>query len=93
MGGKTSKVLNPLMPFKALTNKDMSSDDKVKNLALPLLWLAQKTPEKTGPTVINPDAQTFVNPAGNKMVQAKKTILSRSVSSSGDVLGGTTYLS
>ena len=87
MGGKTKQVLNPLMPFKALKNKDMSSDDKVKNLALPLLWLAQKTPEKTGPTVINPDAQTFVNPAGNKTKTATQTILSRS----GDTFGNTYF--
>ena len=76
------------MPFKALKNKDMSSDDKVKNLALPLLWLAQKTPEKTGPTVINPDAQTFSNTNGVKTKPATQTILSRQA---GDTFGNTYF--
>ena len=95
VGNKTGNALKGMLTggLTELTNKNYSGDSKVQHYLLPFLSTIQKTPTPASPSVTNPDAQTFSAPAGTKMVQAKKTILSRSVSSSGDVLGGTTYLS
>jgi hypothetical protein len=60
--------------------------DNLKHLLVPTTMLFNKT-EKDNTTVLNPDAQTFVNPAGNKTKTATKTILSRS----GDTFGNTSF--
>ena len=92
MGGKTKSWINPLSenvtPILALRNKNRSSDSNVQHMFMPFLSAIQKEEEVTGPTVINPDAQTFKNPTGNKTKTATRTILSRS---SGDTLGNTYF--
>ena len=60
----------------------------MQHFLMPFLSSIQKTPEVTGPTVINPDAQTFTNPTGNKTKPATQTILSRQA---GDTFGNTYF--
>ena len=92
MGGKTKSWINPLSekvtPILAFRNKDRSGDSNAQHFFMPFLSAIQKEEEVTGPTVINPDAQTFTNPTGNKTKTATRTILSRS---SDDTLGNTYF--
>lgn len=92
MGGKTKSWINPLSekvtPILAFRNKDRSGDSNMQHFLMPFLSSIQKTPEVTGPTVINPDAQTFSNPSGNKTKPATQTILSRQA---GDTFGNTYF--
>ena len=92
MGGKTKSWINPLSekvtPILAFRNKDRSGDSNMQHFLMPFLSSIQKTPEVTGPTVINPDAQTLSNPSGNKTKPATQTILSRQA---GDTFGNTYF--
>ena len=78
MSGKTKSWINPLSenvtPILALRNKNRSSDSNVQHMFMPFLSAIQKEEEVTGPTVINPDAQTLSNPSGNKTSYANDSV-------------------
>ncbi len=92
MGGKTKSWINPLSenvtPILALRNKNRTSDSNVQHMFMPFLSAIQKEEEVTGPTVLNPDAQTFSNTNGVKTKPATQTILSRQA---GDTFGNTYF--
>ena len=88
MGGNTAKKATTFfLPTRVLEHGKISEGNNLMHFLVPFSQLGASD-KKTGPVVLNPDAQTFSNTNGVKTKPATQTILSRS---SDDTLGNTYF--
>ena len=88
MGGDAAKKATTFfLPTRVLEHGKISEGNNLMHLFVPFSQLGADK-KGSGPTILNPDAQTFSNTNGVKTKPATQTILSRQA---GDTFGNTYF--